>query len=191
MGAKPGILWNKGGMRMVTAGNWRALCVLAGFFAGFLLPGALTGLAAAHHDKRRITLAMLTGESLAVLLPSLFCGVLLPLQALTAMLYAGLGAAAGACVPWHGVPLPARGIAAVCVWLCLCLPFVGALACIAGLALGGWLEWPMLGLVLIPVFAAPMAFLQFGRESALIVACGTVLTVGTRLPALLRRRRAS
>lgn len=92
-----------------------------------------------------------------------------------ALLYGGLGAVLGQGTAWRG-----RGGQAVCglvcAWVALYLPFTGMLACLGALALALALDCPQLGLVAAPVFAAPVALLQFGAPGALAMLAGAAVS---------------
>lgn len=92
-----------------------------------------------------------------------------------AILYTGLGAVLG-----QGMLLRQKGEAAVCglvcVWVVLYLPFTGVLACLGAACLALAIGHPALGLVAAPVFAAPIALLQFGAPGALAMLAGAVVS---------------
>lgn len=94
-----------------------------------------------------------------------------------ALVYGGLGAVLG-----QGILLHGRGGRAVCglvcAWVVACLPFTGALACLGAMALALAAECPQLGLAAVPVFAAPVALLQFGALDALAMLAGAVVGFG-------------
>ena len=161
----------------------RCVCLAVGMVLGCLLPGLLSRRA----GPRYAGLAAKAGESLAVLLAGLVCGVCYPLTAQKALYYGAFGAAMGAMLPLSGPARPDSGLAAVCVWLSLGLPVTGALCCLAGWALGLLLYRLPLGLALAPVFAAPIALIQYDTESAAVTLLGAVLALAGRIPFVQRR----
>lgn len=89
-----------------------------------------------------------------------------------ARLYAGLGAALG---QW---PRGGGGAtAAICTWAVLYLPFTGVLSVAGGGALALATGSAALGALAVPVFAAPIALLQFGGEAGLAMLAGAALTL--------------
>ena len=87
----------------------------------------------------------------------------------TALLYAGAGAISGHNYSlWHK-GWGGKGVAVTCTWLILYLPITGALCCLAGgLAVLG-LGYLPLGAVLIPTLAVPIAWVQYGPESGIVL----------------------
>lgn len=161
----------------------RCACLALGMAPGCLVPGALARRALPKYAD----LAAAAGESLAVLLAGLVCGVLYPLQAQKAICYGAFGAAAGAAFPLNAEPRRGAGLAALCVWLCLSLPVTGALCCLAGWALGHLIYHRRLGLALSPLFAVPVALVQYDAESAIVMGIGAVLALAGRVPFVRRR----
>ena len=92
-----------------------------------------------------------------------------PVLGHTALLYAGAGAISGHNYSlWHK-GWGGKGVAVTCTWLILYLPVTGALCCLAGgLAVLG-LGYLPLGAVLIPTLAVPIAWVQYGPESGIIL----------------------
>ena len=84
-------------------------------------------------------------------------------------LYAGAGTISGHNYSlWHK-GWGGKGVAVTCTWLILYLPVTGALCCLAGgLAVLG-LGYLPLGAVLIPTLAVPIAWVQYGPESGIIL----------------------
>ncbi len=161
----------------------RCVCLGIGMVSGCLLPGVLARRALPKYED----LAAAAGESFAVLLAGLVCGVCWPFAAQKTVYYGAFGAAAGAAFPLNGRPRHNTGLAALCVWLCLSLPVTGALCCVAGWALGLLLRRLPLGLALAPVFAVPIAVIQYDTECAVITAVGAVLALAGRIPPVRRR----
>lgn len=136
-------------------------------------------------------LAVVTGDILKTILVCWFCYRLAaPELEERAILYGGLGVLAGHVWPlWlHG---RGGGAAPVfCTWLTLYLPITGALCCLAGGVVAVGTGSNSQGILLIPLLAVPVAWLQFGRESGvLVLAAGIVLVWQQRF--FFRRRRKS
>lgn len=108
-----------------------------------------------------------------------------------ALVYGGLGAVLGQGVLLHGHG--GRAVCGlVCAWVALCLPFTGVLACLGAMSLALAAECPQLGLAAVPVFAAPVALLQFGAPDALAMLAGAVISFGhSGLAARLHRPHGS
>ena len=82
-----------------------------------------------------------------------------------------------------------KGVAVNCTWLILYLPITGALCCLAGggaVLLSGYLP---LGAVLIAALAVPVAWLQYGGESAFIMAVSASIMLTRHWAGLQRMRR--
>lgn len=161
----------------------RCVCLAAGMVPGCLLPGALARRAMPGYKSLSAT----AGESLAVLLAGLLCGLLYPAAAQKAITYGAFGAAAGAAFPLNDKPRRKSGLAALCVWLCLSLPVTGALCCLASWALGKLLRRKTLGLAMAPVFAVPVALIQYDTETAFVTGVGALLALAGRIPYVRRR----
>lgn len=161
----------------------RCVCLALGMVPGCLVPGVLERRALPEYAE----LSAAAGESLAVLMAGLVCGVLYPLQAQWAICYGAFGAAAGTIFPLNAKPGRGTGLTAVCVWLCFSLPVTGALCCLAGWALGILIYHRQLGLALAPVFAVPVALVQYGTETAIVTGIGAVLALAGQIPFVRRR----
>ena len=114
--------------------------------------------------------AVLAGDVAKTVLACGLCWLLAgPVLGHTALLYAGAGAISGHnCSLWHK-GWGGKGVAVTCTWLILYLPVTGALCCLAGgLAVLG-LGYLPLGAVLIPTLAVPIAWVQYGPESGIIL----------------------
>lgn len=168
---------------METSLMLRCMCLGTGMAAGCLVPGVV----ARRFPSRWQGLAAAAGESLAVLLAGLLCGVCYPLAAQKAICYGAFGAAAGAAFPLNANAQRGSGLTAVAVWLCLSLPFTGGLCCLAGLALGQLIYNIPLGMAMAPVFAMPVALIQYDTESAVVTGIGAVLALCVRIPHVRRR----
>ena len=80
-------------------------------------------------------------------------------------------------------------MAVSCTWLILYLPITGALCSLAGggaVLLSGYLP---LGAVLIAALAVPVAWLQYGGESAFIMAVSASIMLTRHWAGLQRMRR--
>lgn len=113
-----------------------------------------------------------------------------PELGLLGMLYAGLGATIGHCWPLrqrllHG----GKGVAVTCTWLALGLPVTGVLCCLAGGMLVLWRGYLPLGAVIIPLLAVPTAWIQFGPESAAVVAVAAAIMLWRHRQGLARIKK--
>ena len=114
--------------------------------------------------------AVLAGDVAKTVLACGLCWLLAgPVLGHTALLYAGAGAISGHNYSlWHK-GWGGKGVAVTCTWLILYLSVTGALCCLAGgLAVLG-LGYLPLGAVLIPTLAVPIAWVQYGPESGIIL----------------------
>ena len=165
----------------------RGLCLLAGYlFGGFLTAEVVArctaGVSArdigtgnpgmaniATHLGKKAGLLVLAGDVIKTAAACWFCHQLAPELGLTALLYGGLGAVLGHNWPIWYKGRGGKGVAVTCTWLILYLSVTGALCCLAGgLAVLG-LGYLPLGAVLIPTLAVPIAWVQYGPESGIIL----------------------
>lgn len=204
---RPGILPEKGEGRSM---DWEWMAVqrlgaaLVGVLLGSLLPaeavarwrtgrGTRTlGLRPGAYDTaRRFGAAagalVLLGDAGKTAAACAVARAALPELGGLAVIWAGLGAVAGHCYSfWHrgrGGP----GTAVLAGWVVLCLPFTGVLAVVGGAALTLATGYLPLGAVAAPVFAAPIALLQYGAhgpEAGLCLLAGAVLASARQRPAL-------
>ena len=172
----------------------RILCLLAGYLPGSFLTAEfiarrLTGksardLGSGNPGMANIMatlgkgpgFAVLAGDVLKTVLACALCwGVAGPALGHTALLYAGAGATLGHNYSlWHK-GWGGKGVAVTCTWLILYLPVTGALCCLAGgLAVLG-LGYLPLGAVLIPALAVPVAWVQYGTESGILLLLATAM----------------
>ena len=166
----------------------RILCLLVGYLLGSFLTAEciarrLTGrsardLGSGNPGMANIMATLGKGPGFAVLAGDvaktvLACGLCwllaAPVLGHTALLYAGAGTIFGHNYSlWHK-GWGGKGVAVTCTWLILYLPVTGALCCLAGgLAVLG-LGYLPLGAVLIPTLAVPIAWVQYGPESGIIL----------------------
>ena len=167
----------------------RILCLAAGILFGSFLTAEyvarrLTGqtardLGSGNPGMANIMATLGKGPGFAVLAGDVAKTVLVcalcrfavaPQLGHTALLYAGAGAILGHNYSLFHKGCGGKGVAVTCTWLILYLPITGALCCLAGggaVLLSGYLP---LGAVLIAALAVPVAWLQYGRESAFIMA---------------------
>ena len=166
----------------------RILCLLVGYLLGSFLAAEciarrLTGrsardLGSGNPGMANIMatlgkgpgFAVLAGDAAKTVLACGLCWLLAgPVLGHTALLYAGAGAISGHNYSlWHK-GCGGKGVAVTCTWLILYLPVTGALCCLAGgLAVLG-LGYLPLGAVLIPTLAVPIAWVQYGPESGIIL----------------------
>lgn len=190
--------------------NWllAVLCLAAGYAFGNFLAAEIVARCLAGTGVRSIGngtpspanlarslgkpagLAVVAGDILKTILVCWFCYRLAaPELEERAVLYGGLGALAGHVWP---VWLRGRGGAAtpvLCTWLTLYLPITGALCCLAGAVVVAGSGNPTWGVVLIPLLAAPVAWLQFGWESGILVLAAGLLLVWQRRRSFSHRKR--
>ena len=132
---------------------------------------------------------MLAGDVLKTAAACWFCWQAAPELGHTALLYGGLGAVLGHNWPFWNKFRGGKGVAVSCTWLILYLPITGALCCLAGggaVLLSGYLP---LGAVLIAALAVPVAWLQYGGESAFIMAVSVSIMLTRHWAGLQRMRR--
>ena len=165
----------------------RGLCLLAGYLLGGFLTAEVVarctaGVSArdigtgnpgmaniATHLGKKAGLLVLAGDVIKTAAACWFCHQLAPELGPTALLYGGLGAVLGHNWPIWYKGRGGKGVAVTCTWLILYLPVTGALCCLAGgLAVLG-LGYLPLGAVLIPTLAVPIAWVQYGPESGIIL----------------------
>lgn len=103
--------------------------------------------------------------------------LVVPLPVPTSVLYTGGGIGA-ACMA-HQEKRAEEWLVFVCTWIILYLPVTGALACLGGGMLVLAADVPEMAGLAVLVLAAPMAFLQFGPEGALVL-LGSAALLGTR-----------
>lgn len=122
--------------------------------------------------------AVLAGDVLKTVLVCALCRLAAaPQLGHTAILYAGAGAILGHNYSlWHK-GRGGKGVAVTCAWLILYLPVTGALCCLAGgFAVLVWGYLP-LGAVLIPALAVPVAWVQYGPESGVVVLLAAAMMI--------------
>lgn len=114
--------------------------------------------------------AVLAGDVLKTVLACWLCWLLAgTVLGNTALLYAGAGTILGHNYSlWHK-GWGGKGVAVTCTWLILYLPITGVLCCLAGAFAVLGLGYLPLGAVLIPTLAVPLAWIQYGTESGLVV----------------------
>lgn len=162
-------------------GNFLAAEIVARCLAGTGVRSLGNGSPRAADVARKLGkaagLAVMAGDILKTILVCWFCYRLAaPELEERAVLYGGLGVLAG-----HVWPLWLRGrggsaTPVFCAWLTVYLPITGALCCLAGAVVATGTGNTAGGILLIPLLAAPVAWLQFGRESGvLILVAGLVL----------------
>ena len=189
-------------------GYLRGICLLAGYLLGGFLTAeavarSLTGksaraLGTGNPGMANITaqlgkaagFAVLAGDVAKTALAVWFCvRYAAPELGRTAVLYAGLGAILGHnWSVWHGFH-GGKGVAVTCTWLILYLPVTGLLCCLAGgiaVLLTGYLP---LGAVLIAALAVPIAWVQYGTESGVVMAVSALIMLSRHWPGLQRIRR--
>ncbi len=172
----------------------RFICLLVGYLLGSFLTAEFIARRLTGHSAKDLgsgnpgmanimaTLgkgpgfAVLAGDVLKTVLACALCWLLAgPALGHTALLYAGAGAALGHNYSlWHK-GWGGKGVAVTCAWLIVYLPVTGALCCLAGglaVLVSGYLP---LGAVLIPALAVPMAWVQYGAESGVILLLATAM----------------
>ena len=166
----------------------RVLCLGAGYLFGCFLTAEIVARCTAGCSAREIGTGnpgmanilthlgkpagflVLAGDVLKTAAACWFCWQAAPELGHTALLYGGLGAVLGHNWPFWNKFRGGKGVAVNCTWLILYLPITGALCCLAGggaVLLSGYLP---LGAVLIAALAVLVAWLQYGGESAFIMA---------------------
>lgn len=186
----------------------RGLCLAAGYafgcfpcaevaarcVAGAPLRCIGTGQPTAENLRRCLgrgaVFGVVAGDVLKTLLACWFCYRLAaPELEYLAMLYGGFGVLLG-----HSRPLPrkrpgARGTAVVCAWVAVSLPVSGGLCALAGAVVVAGTGYGPLGAVLVPVLAAPVAWLQYGAGSAAVMLAAAGIITWQYRGALGRIRR--
>ena len=131
-------------------------------------------------------LAVLAGDILKTAAACLICGNAVPRLEHLAVLYAGFGVVLGHDFPLWGRGWGGKGVAVTCTWLILYLPVTGVLCCLAGGALTLGLGYLPLGAVAIALAAVPMAWLQYGTESGLLMGAAALVMVSRHFRGLQR-----
>lgn len=185
----------------------RVLCLGAGYLFGCFLTAEIVARCTAGCSAREIGTGnpgmanilthlgkpagflVLAGDVLKTAAACWFCWQAAPELGHTALLYGGLGAVLGHNWPFWNKFCGGKGVAVSCTWLILYLPITGALCCLAGggaVLLSGYLP---LGAVLIAALAVPVAWLQYGGESAFIMAVSASIMLTRHWTGLQRMRR--
>lgn len=171
-----------------------SLCLLAGYAFGCFPCGDVAARCTAGAGIRRIGngrpspenirrhlgkkawLGVVAGDVLKTLLACWFCySLAAPELEYAAMLYGGLGVVLGHSWPLGGVR--GAGMAPVlCAWVAASLPVSGVLCVLAGGVVVAGTGYGALGLVVIPLLAVPVAWLQCGAGGALALAAAAVVT---------------
>lgn len=166
-------------------GNFQAADIVARCLAGVSIRRVGNGRPDSSNVSRSLGrpagLAVIAGDVLKTALTCWFCYKLAaPELGYDAMLYGGLGALLGQVCPlW----LRGKGgdtTAVLCTWLTLYLPITGGLCVLAGAVVAAGTGKRSLAAVLIPCLAVPVAWLQFGMYSGLLVLLGAVVELCTQ-----------
>lgn len=142
-------------------------CLLFGTLAGLLLQDkAIQRFFPQPRAAGARLLRLMIGVAKTVVC-SAAAAVVSPLPVSVSILYAGLGVLVSHIIsqpdPWEQTqPI-------ICTWIILFLPFTGVLACLGGALLVLAADAPETAGLAILVLGAPMALLQFGPESGLIL----------------------
>lgn len=185
----------------------RGLCLAAGYLFGCFLTAEVVARCTAGQSAREIGTGnpgmanilthlgkragflVLTGDVLKTAAACWFCWMAAPELGLTSLLYGGFGAVLGHNWPFWNRGRGGKGVAVTCTWLILYLPVTGVLCCLAGgiaVLLAGYLP---IGAVLIAALAVPIAWVQYGTESGLIMAVNAVIMLTRHWAGLQRMRR--
>lgn len=186
----------------------RGVCLLIGYGFGNFLTAELVSRAVTGQSAREIGtgnpgmanimmhvgkgagLVVLLGDILKTAAACWACWMVAsPRIGQAALLYGGLGAVLGHNFPLWGRGWGGKGVTVTCTWLILCLPLTGALCCLAGGALVVYLGYLPLGAVVIPALAVPIAWVQFGRESGLVMLVAALLMLSRHYRGLRRIAR--
>lgn len=115
-------------------------------------------------------IAVLAGDILKTVAACWFCYRLAaPELGERAVLYGGLGLVVGQIRPlaFRGQGAPAAAV--VCAWLVIYLPITGMLCALAGAVVAFGTGNRRFGCMLIPLLAVPVAWMQFGSQSAILI----------------------
>ena len=172
------------------------LCLVAGYAFGNFLAAEIVARCIAGAGIRRVGngrpdsgnvsrslgrpagLAVVAGDVLKTALACWFCYKLAaPELGYDAMLYGGLGTLAGQVWPLWLRGKGGDATAVLCTWLTLYLPITGGLCVMAGAVVAAGTSRRSLAVTLIPVLAVPVAWLQFGIHSGLLVLLGAVIQI--------------
>ena len=185
----------------------RGLCLAAGYLFGCFLTAEVVARCTAGvsardigtgnpgmanimtHLGKRAGFLVLVGDVLKTAAARWFCWQAAPELGLTALLYGGFGAVVGHNWPFWCRGRGGKGVAVSCAWLILYLPITGVLCCLAGgiaVLLTGYLP---LGAVLIAALAVPIAWVQYGTESGVVMAASALIMLSRHWPGLQRIRR--
>lgn len=124
-------------------------------------------------------MAVLAGDVLKTVAACWFCYRLAaPELGERAVLYGGVGLVAGQIWPlvFRGRGAPAAAV--ICAWLVVYLPITGALCALAGGVVAFGTGDRRLGCILIPLLAVPVAWMQFGPQSAVLILVVALLQEG-------------
>lgn len=114
--------------------------------------------------------AVLAGDVLKTLAACWFCYRLAaPELGEQAVLYGGVGLVLGQVWPLRFRGRGAPPAAVICAWLVVYLPITGSLCALAGAVVAFGTGDRPLGAMLIPLLAAPVAWMQFGPLSAALI----------------------
>lgn len=183
----------------------RAICLLLGYLCGNLLTAELvsrlrTGRSAGALGSGNPGMAniastlgpgwgavVLAGDVGKTALVCLLCRfALFPGLGVTAVLYAGLGAALGHNFPaWKGFR-GGKGVAVTCTFLVLAAPLWGIISGLAGLALVLWTGYLPLGAAVIPALFVIPAFLTLGPEAGWLALLAALLMLTRHIRGLKR-----
>ena len=166
---------------------YRTGCILTGYFCGCFLTaevvsGHVTGKSASRLGTGNPGMAnimaqlgfkwgmlVLAGDLLKVLLPCLLCRFLLfPRLGRNALLYAGIGAAAGHNFPFWNRFRGGKGVAVTCMTLFIFSPGFGLLSCVLGGCTVLVSKSLTLGALVIPLLFLLPAFTVYGREAGIL-----------------------
>ena len=185
----------------------RTLCLLAGYGFGCFLTAELVarctaGVSAREigtgnpgmaniltHLGKRAGFFVLSGDVLKTAAACWFCWQIAPELGHTALLYGGLGAVLGHNWPFWNHGHGGKGVAVTCSWLILYLPITGVLCCLTGGAAVLVTGYLPLGAVLIAGLAVPVAWLQWGAESGIVLLVNAAIMLARHWSGLARMRR--
>lgn len=164
-------------------GNFLAADIVARCLAGVGVRSLGNGRPSAENVSavlgKAAGVAVLAGDVLKTLAACWFCYRLAaPELGEQAVLYGGVGLVMGQVWPLRFRGRGAPPAAVICAWLVVYLPVSGLLCMLAGAVVAFGTGDRALGAMLIPLLAVPVAWMQYGPQSAVLILVAALLQWG-------------
>lgn len=161
-------------------GNFLAAEIVARCLAGVGVRSLGNGRPSAENVSavlgKAAGVAVLAGDVLKTLAACWFCYRLAaPELGEQAVLYGGVGLVMGQVWPLRFRGRGAPPAAVICAWLVVYLPVTGLLCTLAGAVVAFGTGDRALGAMLIPLLAVPVAWMQYGPQSAVLILAAALL----------------